>query len=86
MNYISVILALCLWFAGCGGASVAIRSAARSAAKAAKIANKVPESPKPKVIKPEAETGNHNAGKVVIDVGAEMAHEPLNDDSVPLDD
>ena len=79
MNYISVILALCLWFAGCGGVSVAIRSAA-------KIANKMPKSPKPKVIKPEAETGNYNAGKVVIDVGAEMAHEPLNDDSVPLDD
>ena len=79
MNYISVILALCLWLAGCGGASVAARTAA-------KAAGKVPESPNPKVIKLEAETANHNAGKVVIDVGAEMAHEPLNDDSVPLDD
>ena len=52
----------------------------------ARLAEKEPASPKPKVINPEAGTGNHNAGKAVIDVGLEVANEPPNKDSAPSDD
>tara|TARA_Y100000588_G_C14133450_1_gene872738 strand:+ start:914 stop:1180 length:267 start_codon:yes stop_codon:yes gene_type:complete len=83
MNYISFILVLCLFLAGCGGTIAASRAvrAASAAAKAAKLAEKLPANPKPKVIIPEAETGSHNGGKVVIDVGSVVANEPLNQDS-----
>ena len=85
MNCISLILAFCLCFAGCGGTIAATR-AASAAVKAAKLAGKGPASPKPKVINPEAGTGKHNAGKAVIDVGLEVANEPPNKDSAPSDD
>ena len=89
MNCISLILAFCLCLAGCGGTIAATRAAsaaAKAAAKAARLVEKVPASPKPKVINPEAGTGKHNAGKAVIDVGLEVANEPPNKDSAPSDD
>ena len=82
MNCISLILAFCLCLAGCGGTI----AATRAASAAVKLAEKVPASPKPKVINPEARTGKHNAGKAVINVGLEVANEPPNKDSAPSDD